>query len=52
MSMSVNDEIRQSPIEDDAQLAIAKHPVFGERFSTERSGGGSEVKRRDAHVGV
>jgi hypothetical protein len=52
MSVSVNDEIRRSPIEDDAQLAIAEHPIFGERFPTEGRGGRCEVKRRDAHIGV
>jgi hypothetical protein len=52
MSVTVDDEIRRSPIEDDSQLAVAEHPVLGERLSTERGCGGSEVKRRDAHVRV
>jgi hypothetical protein len=52
MRVTVNDEIRRSPIEDDSQLAVAEHPVLGERLSTERGCGGSEVKRRDAHVRI
>ena len=32
MSVSMNDEIRRSPIEDDAQLTVPKHPVLGERL--------------------
>ena len=52
MSMTMNDEIRRSPIEDDSQLTVAEHPVLGERLTTERRCGRCEVKRRDAHVGV
>jgi hypothetical protein len=52
MSMTVNDKIRRSSIDDDSQLAVAEHPVLGERLATERSGGRSEVKGRDAHVRV
>jgi len=52
MSMTVNDKIRRSSIDDDSKLAVAEHPVLGERLAAERSGGRSEVKGRDAHVRV
>jgi hypothetical protein len=52
MSVSVDDKVRPALIDDDSQLAVAKHPVLGDRFSSKRRRGWSEVKCRDPHVGV
>jgi hypothetical protein len=50
--MTVNDEIRRSPIEDDAQLAVSEHPVLGEGLPPEGGRGRGEVDGRDAQVRV
>jgi hypothetical protein len=52
MGMTMNDEIRRSPVEHDPQLAISKHPVLGKRLLSERGRGRSEVDRRNVHVRV
>jgi hypothetical protein len=52
MRMAVNDQIRHSPVEDDAQLAVAEHPVLGERLPSEGRRCRREVGGGDAHVSV
>jgi hypothetical protein len=52
MGMTVNDEIRRSPVQDDAQLAVSEHPVLGKRLPPEGGRGRREVDGRDAYVRV
>lgn len=52
MSMSVNNEIRRSPVQDNSQLAVSEHPILAKRLPTEGRRGRSEVDDRDAHVRV
>jgi hypothetical protein len=52
MRMAVNDEIRHSPVEDYAQLAVPEHPILGEGLPPEGSRGRREVGGGDAHVSV
>ena len=52
MCMAVNDEIRHSPVEDDAQLAVTEHPILGEGLAPEGGGCRREVDGGDADVSV
>jgi hypothetical protein len=52
MRMAVNDQIRRSPVENHAQLAIAEHPILGEGLPPEGGRRRREVDGGDAHISV
>ena len=52
MGMTVDNEIRHSPVENDAQLAVPKHPILGEGLSPEGGRCRREVDGSDTHVSV
>jgi hypothetical protein len=52
MGMTVNDKIRHSPVENDAQHAVSKHPILGEGLPPEGGRRRREVDGSDTDVSV
>ena len=52
MRMTVNNEIRHAPVENDAQLAVPEHPILGEGLLPKGGRRRREVHGGDTHVSV